>query len=381
MSPLAAAPRPAATGLPEGNGAPGPISARRLVEVAAFPPPVGSWSIRIGLLARRWRALGGRCDLVNIGASRALQDPAYVNVRGPVDLLWKALRYAASGAAIHTHTNGKGLKGTLIALALQALAIPFGRHTALTFHAGHIQDYFPRTGRRLLDGVMRLAFLTPRAVICNSEAVRRLIVEQYRVRPEKVHAIPAFCAAYLDAGREPDLSDPVRRFVEAHDPLVLCYVSSEAAEFRVPNMIEALGRIRQRLPNAGLVDVGDERFFKPFQARIDEAGLGDAVLTTGPVDRPELLELMRRATVFLRTPVGDGVAASVLEALSLGTPVVASDNGTRPPGCILFRDGDVEAMTACLIRVAEEHDRIAARLPSVEAFDTLEAELAVLGRL
>jgi hypothetical protein len=42
----------------------------------------------------------------------------------------------------------------------------------------------------------------------------------------------------------------------------------------------------------------------------------------------------------VRTPACDGVSASVLESLALGIPVLASENGRRPPGVITYREDD-----------------------------------------
>lgn len=364
------------------RGAPTLGADARLVEITGFPPPMGSWALRALLLAARWRELGGRIDLVNIGPSRTLEDPAYVNIRGGLDLCWRTLRYARSGWAIHTHTNAKGLKGTIIALVLQLIALPFGRRTALTFHAGHVQDYFPRTGRRWLDLLMRLVFRTPRVVICNSLRVKQHIVEDYGIAAEKVHAIQAFCQAYLETEREPTFAPETADFMAAHDPVILTYVSSFAPEFRVPETLDLLQRLRREgHPRAGLLNIGNERFMERFGADVERRGLADAVGLTGDLDRPEFLGLMERATLFLRTPVGDGVAASVLEALSLRTPVVASDNGTRPEGCALFRDGDPDDMEARVREVLADREEAVARIPDMAAFDTLDDEVRVLHAL
>ena len=40
-------------------------------------------------------------------------------------------------------------------------------------------------------------------------------------------------------------------------------------------------------------------------------------------------EAMSRITIFLRTTLYDGDSISVREALHLGVPVIASDNGMR----------------------------------------------------
>jgi CRISPR/Cas system-associated endonuclease Cas1 len=53
---------------------------------------------------------------------------------------------------------------------------------------------------------------------------------------------------------------------------------------------------------------------------------------------------MQRSALYLRTPITDGVASSVLEALTLGVPVVACENGTRPQGVITYPATDAAVL-------------------------------------
>ena len=51
---------------------------------------------------------------------------------------------------------------------------------------------------------------------------------------------------------------------------------------------------------------------------------------------------------MLRTTLYDGDALSVREALQLGTPVVATDNGMRPTGVRLIPISDLQALVAAI---------------------------------
>ena len=57
-----------------------------------------------------------------------------------------------------------------------------------------------------------------------------------------------------------------------------------------------------------------------------------------------------RSDLMLRTTLFDGDAVSVREALHLGTPVIASDNGMRPAGVRLIPKSNLSA----LLRAIEE---------------------------
>lgn len=60
---------------------------------------------------------------------------------------------------------------------------------------------------------------------------------------------------------------------------------------------------------------------------------------------------LRRAAAFLRTTSTDGDSVSVKEALYLGTPVIASDVVSRPPGVELYRFGDMPSLRSSLLSV------------------------------
>lgn len=95
-------------------------------------------------------------------------------------------------------------------------------------------------------------------------------------------------------------------------------------------LVEALAQVRQQLPKAHLVIIGSELSTDPdpFQAelweQVQRLGLVDNVTFTGfRDDIPELLGLL---DVFcLPTYFGEGLPRSILEAMAMGLPVVATD--------------------------------------------------------
>ena len=86
---------------------------KKLVEIGPFPPPYGAWDQRIRYVADHWRSLGHDCILMNIGPSRKLNNPDYLNIKGPFNYLYHIARLARGGHVMHTHTNAKGIKGKL----------------------------------------------------------------------------------------------------------------------------------------------------------------------------------------------------------------------------------------------------------------------------
>jgi glycosyltransferase involved in cell wall biosynthesis len=75
------------------------------------------------------------------------------------------------------------------------------------------------------------------------------------------------------------------------------------------------------------------------------------VLLCGDVPHPLTVRLIAASDVFLRTTLYDGDSVSVREALQLGVPVVATDNGMRPAGVHLIPRSDPEALRRAITTV------------------------------
>ena len=104
--------------------------------------------------------------------------------------------------------------------------------------------------------------------------------------------------------------------------------------------------------------------------------VADRVCFVDDLDHDAFLTALQRSALYLRTPITDGVASSVLESLALGVPVVACENGTRPPGVITYPAEDAVAMAAAVERTLDTKDAaptVAGDLP-----DTVADELVLL---
>jgi len=144
----------------------------RVLEVTSYPPPRAGWGIRVEFLKKRLESEGHACVVLNIGTSRAIPSDQYETVISGGDFVRKVWRYSRQGFIVHAHANGDALKGIGLALIAEALNLLSGQRCFLTFHAGAIQRYFPRTRSRWLFPVFWLLFTIPRRIICNSEAVK-----------------------------------------------------------------------------------------------------------------------------------------------------------------------------------------------------------------
>lgn len=352
----------------------------RILEVASYPPPRSGWSVRVEFLKKQIEAEGHHCVVLNVGPSRVIPSAEYDSVMGEGDLLRKLFRYSARGFVIHAHANGDSVKGVILALVAELVNLAFGRRCYLTFHAGAIQRYFPRHHAPWLVPLYWLLFTIPRRIICNSEAVRQCI-QQYGVSSRKIAAIPAFSRQYLDFTPS-TLPSSLEAFFARFPHIVFTYARMRPLFYPL-TMIDGMAEVMMRREDVGFVLCGglshmDQGLWQEVDARIQSNGIRDRVCFVEDLDREAFLTVLQRSSIYLRTPITDGVASSVLESLALGTPVVASENGTRPAGVITYPVEDSAALAAAVDRTIVNRADVVARMGNVTVADTLSQEVALL---
>jgi glycosyltransferase involved in cell wall biosynthesis len=136
-------------------------------------------------------------------------------------------------------------------------------------------------------------------------------------------------------------------------PEVVGTVARLVAVKDIDLLLETAAVLRMRRPLARVVVVGDGPERPALERRAAEMGLEDAVEFRGEV-RPAWPAL-REFQVFALTSVSEGVPLSVLEAMLVGLPVVATAVGGIPEivdegvtGFLVARDDDRAATAAAL---------------------------------
>ena len=353
---------------------------QRILQITSYPPPQSGWGVRVQFLKRELEALGHECTILNVGQSRTIPSTEYVTVNGALDYVRKVWRYSRQGYLLHVHVNGASPKGFVLAITAEVLARLVGRRPVLTFHAGIDQIYFPRPKYPLLLPMYRVLFGLPRAIICNNEAVKAKIAE-YGVPPARIHSIPAFTRQYLE-GVPADLPPDLQRFFDAVPHAILSYVRLRPLFFPL-DVIDAFAALAERRADVGLVLCGvaghtEGDLADRVKARLATDALSGRVLVVDDLDHGQFLAALGRSSLYLRTPVSDGVCASVLEALALGVPVIATENHTRPSGVLTYDPDDLDRLVELLADVIDHRDEIVRSLVRPEVGDTLADEVRLL---
>ena len=95
-----------------------------------------------------------------------------------------------------------------------------------------------------------------------------------------------------------------------------------AVKKNLARLIRAFKGISEACPDAGLAIVGGGREEKKLRALVDSLGLSDAVEFLG--FRQDVAQLMQSADVYVIPSLYEGLPRSLLEAMALGKPVLAS---------------------------------------------------------
>jgi glycogen(starch) synthase len=308
----------------------------KVLLLGPYPPPHGG--VQTNLVAIRAFLLkhGASCEVINITRHRQADANGVYYPKGSVQLL--ALLARLRYDVIHLHIGGM-LTRRLLALSLACTSRP-GTKSVMTFHSGG----FPSTPEGQALGPASFAGFVLRRfdglIGVNEEIVSFL--RKLGVRPQRVRCISPY--AFLPKDSSPDsLPSHVSDFLETHNPVLLS-VGLLEPEYDLPLQIETLPLVRQQFPNAGLLLIGSGSLEASLRTKIDAGPDAPHILLAGDVPHGATMEAVSRAHLMLRTTLYDGDALSVREALQLGTPVIATDNGMRPTGVRLIPKSDSQAL-------------------------------------
>jgi len=212
-------------------------------------------------------------------------------------------------------------------------------------------EYAPPGRRRQMALLGRFSARAARQITTDSEYWKRRITDRFGVPAERIAVVPP--------GLRREWSEPDRGVIAA--------AWTRIGRRVPPRFVLAVGRLdpRKNLPLAarvtrvlrdlgltdGLVVVGPEDFGGPAIRRAWAAdGTVDLVTHLTALDTAELQALYAHAGCVLFLSMAEGFGMPPLEAMALGTPVIASNRTVMPEVCgdaaLLVDPGDEEAVVA-----------------------------------
>jgi glycosyltransferase involved in cell wall biosynthesis len=257
--------------------------------------------------------------------------------------------YYAPGGSLAT----KPPPGCRIAVAFRNL-LPFSPKHRRLYPLG-----YTRLRLFLLRGVQAWSFARAHLVICISHHGRSVIDPFLRNPLGRSVVVPhGVSDAFFDEGNDHlPLGIPPLSYV--------LYVSTLDFYKAQVEVLEAWARLREiRDTPEKLVLAGPE--FAPYgrrvRRRIDELGLADEVILTGPVPHEELPVLYKKAKVNLFASRCENCPNILLEALASGRPVISSSNPPMPEfggdAVAYFEPTDPERLSGLLCDILDDPIRL-----------------------
>jgi glycosyltransferase involved in cell wall biosynthesis len=161
------------------------------------------------------------------------------------------------------------------------------------------------------------------------------LVQTGEISPARVGVLPYAIVEASSYGGAPDPN--LLTAYKLCGKHVLLYVGRMARNKRIIDLIEALPLIREHLPEAVLLLVGDNaappyrEYMEEVEQRAHDLGCADAVIFTGQV--PAIAPFYDLCHVFVTASMHEGFGMPAVEAMSRGRPVIAA-NATASPQII-----------------------------------------------
>jgi glycosyltransferase involved in cell wall biosynthesis len=276
--------------------------------------------------------------------------------------------------------NGHSSKGLILALLAEIISLLCRRRCVLTFHGGSNQSFFPKYNKISMIPFFYVLFMMSKYIICNDNIVKKKISE-YGISNKKIYSIPAFSKQYVEF--EPvDIVKDIANFIKKSDPVLITYIMLRPV-FDIKTLLYSIKELKKDWPRVGLILMGsntvpEDMDPEEVNSLIQDLELESHLCWTGDLLHEQFLTILSYASVFIRTPICDGVCSSVLEALALGKPVVASENPHRPLGVLTFKTGQYADLADKVRRALEQNTSDSSKQEMPDIPDTVTDEARFL---
>jgi len=196
----------------------------------------------------------------------------------------------------------------------------------------------------LFRAMARFALRQARSITANSADLRQVAVERLGADPERFDLIVYGVDPQALQPRRGGVAGLRARLGLPDDAVVLLGVGRMVYKKGFDVLIRALGLLRRRvepdLPPLRVVLVGSGDLLTAWQHLAEQEGVADWVRWPGVVPRDEIETYYNLADVFVMPAVvkpETGLAVAVLDAMSCGRPIIATEVAGNP---LVVRDGD-----------------------------------------
>lgn len=161
-------------------------------------------------------------------------------------------------------------------------------------------------------------------VVCNAQAVADIRMKREKTKSDKIVVIPnGIDTNRFDPAR---LSSITRNHLDLsqEDFLIAC-VGNFRPEKDHDNLVHAVAAIKNEIAGVKFLLIGQDPKQKEIEALVQELGLEDYFVFTGP--RQDIPEVLSVVDAFVLPSRSEGMPRALMEAMAMALPVVATDAG------------------------------------------------------
>jgi glycosyltransferase involved in cell wall biosynthesis len=224
----------------------------------------------------------------------------------------------------------------------------------------HGKVYYPEKKRRIR--MLRFAAALSSRIITVSEELNLFLNDLLKLQDDS-KIVTLYNGISLDRYQPSESTAAVRKkFDLPHDTAVIGTVGSMIKVKGINYLLEAVAILKEEHPNLRLLIAGEGNQMDKLIAQSHDLGLTDEVRFLGfRNDVPDILDAL---DVYVCSSLSEGHSLSILEAMAMGKPIVATDVGGNPElvipeaNGILVAPQNPEAIAEAVSGLLEDRSRM-----------------------
>jgi glycosyltransferase involved in cell wall biosynthesis len=217
---------------------------------------------------------------------------------------------------VRTHRYRSNLYGRLAAFSSGVPVI------IASVHDNYRTD--KRPNRRIMNRI--LSKITDK-IVAVSEDVKEDIIRYDRIDPSKLQVIPNG----IDVERfnpEKNTSNIRKEFPLEEDDIVIGFIGRIVPAKGLEYLLNALPYLKEEFKSIKLLIIGEGSLVEKLKEKAKKNNIFDNILFTGV--RRDIPEILASIDIFVMPSTAEGLPNSLLEAMAMGKPVVATEVGGIP---------------------------------------------------
>jgi glycosyltransferase involved in cell wall biosynthesis len=263
----------------------------------------------------RWRRDG--INVLSVDMVRGIN--IFKDLLAFIEILWIIKR--GKYDIVHTHSSKAGCLGRLAARLTHIQKIYY------TPHAFAFQAYSNGLRRIFYLSIERILTKITNKIICVSESEKNLAIRYGVADLKKIIVIS-------NAINIPKINIKNSKIMEKlginNDKIIIGTVGNFCTQKGYKYIIEAAAKVINHFDDVIFIIIGDGNERSYIEKMINFLQLENKIILTGHVQHEEMLNYYAIMDIFVLASLWEGMPYSILEAMSIGKPIIATDvPGTR----------------------------------------------------